>query len=779
MAKTYDLLIKARGETKDAERAMKQLQRSVDRTGQRMQNIGKTLSLAVTAPIVGLGVMGVREMDQIEQANSRTAASIKRLGAEGIVSVEGVQKLAGSLQDLSGQDDQVIQMGQNMLLTFGAINMQAKGGAKLFRDSSRVMVEFAEATNQSAETAGKQLAKSMASAANGVLLLPRGMKLGAEETTKLKKVLESSADPTRKQAALIEVLGKKVEGAAKLTNAEKWDVSMDRLAGSAAKLVTLLLPAFDVLVRGVERLTTWFDRLDGSAQRLVGAGLLAAAALGPLLIVVGSMVSAASALVPALMAISTPMLVTAGVVAGLSAAFVLAYTRSERFREIVNRSFRQVAAAVGQIVASMRATISQWVSWGAAIWSKWGDDIMGVVRPVFRILATVFTTQMGNLKDVALGVLALMRGDWSEAWDRIKSIVKRTLDAMKTIVSNAGTAIAGYVKIWAKGIAALGTTFYNAGKAIGGKVVDGVVDGVRHNSNQITSVMSALISGNANNVVAAASRSGRGVVGKGRSFATAGGVNVLGALFGSDVTAAQVLGYASSSTGQAFSVSSNEDGSQTVTENPVVTQFLKDRVKANTTALEARLATRKQKVERRAQLSAAYNKLKAEKAAAVRAKKAKVAADKGAAMSKNLAARATLTNEIEDLDIEIIALGGQIDSDTEALVPPEVASGSDGGAGSGGGASSGDSSTGGAGGVGSGGGSSSSGLPQLDMSNSFYNPLLPSSVSASGAVASAAGRALAGSGNVFHINSGDPEAVANRVAFILGGSILRAGGGGI
>ena len=60
-------------------------------------------------------------------------------------------------------------------------------------------------------------------------------------------------------------------------------------------------------------------------------------------------------------------------------------------------------------------------------------------------------------------------------------------------------------------------------------------------------------------------------------------------------------------------------------------------------------------------------------------------------------------------------------------------------------------------------------------SGAGFNGLMPSSVSASAAVGDAAMRALTGA--TFNIQSNDPEAIARRVAFILGGSRLRMGGG--
>jgi len=208
MGKTYDLMVRAKGDTKDAERALKQLTRTIGQTGKKMVSVGRSLSVGLTAPIVGFGVMGARELGAIEKATKQTDIALRRYGDTTKVSSKFVGDLSKALQRKSGIDDQAIQTGQNMLLTMGNLNMKTQEGAGLFKIASRSMTEFADTMGMDVATAGKMYAKTLAAASQGTILLPRGVKLGGDAMKQLKKDMEGATTSSEKQALVIGALQK-------------------------------------------------------------------------------------------------------------------------------------------------------------------------------------------------------------------------------------------------------------------------------------------------------------------------------------------------------------------------------------------------------------------------------------------------------------------------------------------------------------------------------------------------------------------------------------------
>jgi hypothetical protein len=234
------------------------------------------------------------------------------------------------------------------------------------------------------------------------------------------------------------------------------------------------------------------------------------------------------------------------------------------------------------------------------------------------------------------------------------------------------------------------------------------------------------------------------------------------------VTAGQVLGYVTSSTAQPYSVSSNADGTETLNTNTAAVAFLQQRLAANTALLNQKLAQRANKVSLLAAKRAEYRSLRTRKNRAARQGRRAEANRLGRLMVNLLGVISSLADQVETLNMEILALGGEIQADTEALIPPEVDTTPDEGSSSSSGSSAADAAA-----------SAAAGAQfQSDFNAALYNPLLPSTQSALGAVADSVVHSLTGSGININIapTSADPEAIAQRVAFILGSSRIRTGG---
>lgn len=456
----------------------------VNQSAASMRKVGTGMSLAVTAPLVGLAKMAGAELSAIETANQQTSAALKRMGPDSLVSVPGVQKLAGALQAISGQDDQLIQTGQNAILTFGAISTSSKLGAKNFATASKVMVNFAEAAGQPVDAAGKQIAKSMAAASQGVLLLPRGMKLGAAETAKLTAVMKSGASPAQKQAALLEVLGQKVQGAAQMTSAEKWDVLQDQLAGVGAELLSTLMPAIGSLVTKLGEWTAKFAGLDAGTKKIIAVVAVVAAVLGPLLIVVGMMIpavvalaGAATALGGALALVTLPMLAIAAAVVLAIAAGVLLYKNWDTVKEKLGEAWEAIKGAVSAAFTWVKTFVSQHA---VAIALAVTGPIGGLVVWMVKNWDTIKTNA-------------------STAWAAIKNALALAAGAVVTgITGTIDNIVAGLSLVWTNvrtGITTAWTFITTAATTAATSVVTGITGAIDNVIGAVTGVWTSVRTG--------------------------------------------------------------------------------------------------------------------------------------------------------------------------------------------------------------------------------------------------------------------------------------------
>jgi len=776
MAKVYDLLVRARGETKDAERAMKQLQSKVNNAGRSMRQAGTALSIGVTAPVMALARVGIGELNDMQKTNAQTFAALKSTGGAAGVTASQIQKIATNLSEISGIDDQIIQGGENVLLTFNKIGKSDRIFARATTAALDLSVAFGKDMSSSSIMVGKALQDPL----KGITALGKaGVSFTAQQKEQIKAMVESG-DTAGAQKAILKELETQVGGSAAAygkTAAGGIGKLKEQFAGLGAELVTNFLPAFTFVTELIKRGMDRFSQLSDSTKKMIGTALILGAALGPVLFVVGSMVSSLSALVPALAAISLPAVGLVAAVVAVGSALVIAYTKSERFRDVVNRSFRAVVATVREVVGSLRETLSQWVSWGTSIWSKWGDDIMTVLRPVMRIVSTIIVDRLKGMRDLVLAVLALIRGDWSEFGSRLADIARRFWSTIKTVFSTSVEIAKSAVKLLLKGIKGLAQDFYDAGLKLGKKVVEAIVSAIKGASGQIAGAAQDIAQDALDKITFDIPGIGKDKKSKSRKGGKgpASGVDPLGNLFGPKVSMAQVMGYVAAASGTPYEIKSDATGKQTVETNEAVVAFLKSRRAASRKLMSRKILKRTNLIKRLAVLRKQY--------AALLKGKAKAKTDKAkkpytTAIAQLATVISGVVNDIEDVSVEIIQLGGDIQQDNELLEFPEVdntatPAGSTSGA-SGGGDEGTFSSTGGTD-PSTTGSTGFGGTPPL-VQGTNYQPLLPSSMSGAQAVQDAAMRALT-AGTTINVTTGaDPEAVARRVAFIMGSSRLRAGG---
>ncbi len=120
-------------------------------------------------------------------------------------------------------------------------------------------------------------------------------------------------------------------------------------------------------------------------------------------------------------------------------------------------------AVQGAIETGITAVRGAWDSYGAptlaviqevigttidvivGAWNLFGDDITRIVSGSFGVVKTVVETIIGQVRAVIQTVTALISGDWSGAWDGIKSYVTVTWDGIRGIVSGALDILKGVI----------------------------------------------------------------------------------------------------------------------------------------------------------------------------------------------------------------------------------------------------------------------------------------------------------------------------------------------
>ena len=89
--------------------------------------------------------------------------------------------------------------------------------------------------------------------------------------------------------------------------------------------------------------------------------------------------------------------------------------------------------------------IKAFIATAQFIWKHWGDEITAVTKFVFDAVGSVINTALDIILTGIEVALAAMRGDWGDAWNKIKGLVNRIAGGIANFVSKWATGLANYI----------------------------------------------------------------------------------------------------------------------------------------------------------------------------------------------------------------------------------------------------------------------------------------------------------------------------------------------
>lgn len=205
-----------------------------------------------------------------------------------------------------------------------------------------------------------------------------------------------------------------------------------------------LAPVFEKVVKKIKDLTSAFSNMSAAEKEQVVkiAGIVAA--IGPLLAVggrlitgIGTVMTMAPQIGTALSALTGPVGIVIAAVAALAAAFAALWTSDDGFREGVTGIFTDIQGAIQPLIDALGALWGAFQELLGSLWDIFGTEVMALFNLVF--VETIFPI-IQNLVEIFTGVVNLIvdiiHGDWSAAWEDLKSIVLNLLEILVDNVLN-------------------------------------------------------------------------------------------------------------------------------------------------------------------------------------------------------------------------------------------------------------------------------------------------------------------------------------------------------
>ena len=268
------------GNAKDAQKAFGDLEKSATRSGK-----GTTKALGgIKSGLIGLGVGAAalgsfKAFEESEKISRQTAAVIKSTGNEANVTADHIGDLAAETSKLGGVDDELVQSGENMLLTFTKVRNEAGKGNDIFDQATRAANDYAAATGTDVVNANKMLGKALNDPIKGMSALTKGGVSFTQQQKDQIGAMVASGDTMGAQKIILAEFSKEYGGSleANATASGKAQVAMENMGESVG---AVLAPAMTTAAQALGGVAAAFSAMPKGAQTaIVGIGGVGAAAL--------------------------------------------------------------------------------------------------------------------------------------------------------------------------------------------------------------------------------------------------------------------------------------------------------------------------------------------------------------------------------------------------------------------------------------------------------------------------------------------------------------------
>lgn len=454
MAQRRKLEIELIGDSRSAERAFRNTADASDRMSSRISRGGLAIAAGFAGAAIGAAHMiggFISAAEEAQQVTRQTEAVIESMGASSFTSAGEIADLAEELSLLTGIDDEVIQSGENVMLTFG--NVQEH-----FERATEAALDMSVALGTDLDSAAMRVGVALNDPIKGVSKLTRAGIQFTEQQVEQIAAMQEAGDIAGAQAIMLEELERQFGGSAEAqaTASDKLSVAWGNIQ---EQLGEYLLPIFEsvatwlaeTLPVAVDEAKRWIDESLMPVLRDLGdffsenlkpafddvvavvrddvipalgefinwitenepvmwglVALVGTALVGAMLAYAASAISAAVATIIA----TWPFILLGLTIAGLIALFVYLYNNNEDFR-----------IGLALTVFIVRTAI------------KWLINMAGTLKD--KLIVTIEKAQIAwtHFKAAIVTGMIALAPVWSATWSVMSAALAPILIAINALVS--------------------------------------------------------------------------------------------------------------------------------------------------------------------------------------------------------------------------------------------------------------------------------------------------------------------------------------------------------
>lgn len=200
--------------------------------------------LAGAYAAISIGKDAYAEAKEARKVGALTTSTIKATGGAANITAGQVAKLSEAISVKAGVDDEAIQTGANLLLTFKNVRNEVGAGNKIFNEATAAAVDLSAAGFGSIDSASKMLGKTLNDPVKGITALSRaGVTFTEQQKTKIASLVEEN-DLLGAQKIILGEVQSQVGGAA-AAQADAGDKLGVVIGNIKEDIGTALMPAVD------------------------------------------------------------------------------------------------------------------------------------------------------------------------------------------------------------------------------------------------------------------------------------------------------------------------------------------------------------------------------------------------------------------------------------------------------------------------------------------------------------------------------------------------------
>lgn len=509
--------------------------------GDKIAGVGTKLTTAITVPLAGAVTAVVKSYADMEQAIGGVETLFKGSAADVIANAETAYKRAGT----SAVDymEQVTSFSASLLQSVGGDTKEAA------RVADMAMVDMSDNANkfgtniESIQNAYQGFAKQNYTMLDNLKLGYGGTKAemerlleDAEKLTGIKYDISNLNDVYEAIHVIQEEMGVTGTTALEATETISGSFGMAKAAISdflanlgkpgadMEKFKNNMVESIKIVVDNLKEVlaTIWENiPLEGWQKNLIAA----AAAAGPLLLVVGKLVSGIGTLITtigkipgiisgaktafaaikvAIAGVSAPVVAVIAAIALLVAAFVNLWQTNEEFRDKITAVwdriksiFEDFAQGIVDRLNALGFDFENITEVLSALWTGFCELLAPVFEGVFTQIANILEFVLGVITGILDIFIGLFTGNWEQMWDGVKGVFSSVWDFIVNTFTNIGKTLTGILDTicgW------FGTTWEATWKSIKDFFV-GIWDGIVSFFQNIITTITTAVSNFVNSIV--------------------------------------------------------------------------------------------------------------------------------------------------------------------------------------------------------------------------------------------------------------------------------------